>query len=45
MMAVLIAGGLGSGGGSALLSPSGLLEALCVQESQGDHCHQRVSVS
>jgi hypothetical protein len=45
MMACLIAGRLGCGGGPAILfSPSGLLEALCLQEGQGDHCHQRVSV-
>ena len=45
MMACLIAGKLGCGGGPAVLFfPLGLLEALGLQEGQGDHGHQRVSV-
>jgi len=45
MMACLIAGRLGCGGGPAILfSPSCLLEAARLKEGIGNHRHQRMSV-
>ncbi|CAO1655128.1 hypothetical protein NYA22BAC_03495 (plasmid) [Parasphingorhabdus sp. NYA22] len=45
MMACLIAGRLGCGGGPAILFPPlGLLDATGLQECQGNHRHQHMSV-
>lgn len=45
MIACLMAGRLGFGGGPEILFPPfGLLEAKRLEEGESDHGHQRVSV-